>query len=196
MRKRKDHGFTILEIIAVIAIMAILAGISIPQYQRMVNKGRQQGAIAGLTSVFMAEKNFAAENRSYTTCLGSIGVRVAASQKKYYAFGFNGAGIQNSCGLAGSNLKCNVDAWDNGAIVSSCATNTADVDYVGANVNNYCPSNVCSAPANGLNLATQPSDITNSTFLARASGGVGAGSNWDRWTIDQTGTPINTQSGI
>src|SRR5580693_9335199 len=90
---QKNRGFTIIEIMVIVAIMAILAGISIPQYQKMVNKGNQQGAVAALTSVYMSEKNFAAENRTYTACISSIGVN-APPGARWYSFGFNGANLQ------------------------------------------------------------------------------------------------------
>src|SRR3954466_4505231 len=101
MRKwilRDKSGFTMLEIMAVLAILGILAGLTIPKFQRMVYKANQKSAIVALTSAYIAEKNFAAENNTYTTCLRNIGMNNSAV--RWYTVGINGNAIGATCGPA------------------------------------------------------------------------------------------------
>src|SRR5579885_1939373 len=163
---KNNRGFTIIEIMVIVAIMAILAGISIPQYQRMVNKGNQQGAVAALTSTYMAEKNFAAENHTYTSCLSSIGVVApgGTNSKQWYTFGFNGQDLGASCGPNGA-YNCNTSAWDEGAAVATCVTCAggascgAGSDYFKAT---YANNTTAGVPDNRF-LGTLSSDMTNTT---------------------------------
>jgi prepilin-type N-terminal cleavage/methylation domain-containing protein len=181
---KKERGFTLVELIVIMVIIGIAAGLSIPKYQKMVYKGNQQGAVAGLTSIYMAQKNFAAENHTYTTCIKKIGITDPPG-RRYYSYGFNTAWVQASCGMAG-NASCNTSAWDEGAVVENCAA--AD-GYIAADTRS-APETGTPLPTN-VHLGTTSGDMTNTAFTARAAGNIGSVSGYDRWTIDQSGTPIN-----
>jgi prepilin-type N-terminal cleavage/methylation domain-containing protein len=189
---KENRGFTIIEILVVVAVLAILAGISIPQYQRMVNKGNQQGAVAALTSVYMAEKNFAAENHTYTACISAIGVAAPpASAKNWYTYGFYGTTLGANCGPSGG-YNCNVDAWDEGAAVATCTTGSVGTDFFNANVE----GDPAASMPTGANLGTLATDMSNTTFTARAVGNLSSKSNYDRWMIDSTGQTVNTVNNL
>lgn len=54
-RKRKTNGgFTLVELICVIAIMAILIAVAVPSYQNMQNKSAEQVAMANARSEYSA----------------------------------------------------------------------------------------------------------------------------------------------
>ena len=55
-------GFTLIELMVVIAIVAILAGIAFPFYQEHINKTRRAEAMAALTSAAAAFERFKASN--------------------------------------------------------------------------------------------------------------------------------------
>jgi type IV fimbrial biogenesis protein FimT len=50
MNKHKNAGFTLLELMMVVAIMGVLAGIAIPSYQDMLERNRLKEAVEGLKS--------------------------------------------------------------------------------------------------------------------------------------------------
>lgn len=73
-QKSNSKGFTLVELMMVIAIIGILAVIAIPSYQNYVQRGFRADAIADLEKVMSASTQFYTENRTYTTTIGSGGL--------------------------------------------------------------------------------------------------------------------------
>ena len=68
---RRQRGFTLLELMIVVAIVAILAAIALPSYQEYVRAGRRGDAMNQVGSLQMALERWRAENPSYANCSGS-----------------------------------------------------------------------------------------------------------------------------
>ena len=71
---KKMAGFTLVELMVVVAIIGILAAIAIPNYQRYQSRSRQSEAKVALSSVYTAEPGFFAEVGTFTECIKRIGV--------------------------------------------------------------------------------------------------------------------------
>ena len=63
--KKYNVGFTILELVVVIAIIGILGAIGVPAYQGYVAKAKETKAQNTLQSIYMMEKNFFTQNYCY-----------------------------------------------------------------------------------------------------------------------------------
>ena len=69
--RRKQHGFTMIEILVTVAAVAILAAIAIPQYGEYVTRSSLVEAHAGLGSYRVLMEQYYQDNRNYgtgTTC--------------------------------------------------------------------------------------------------------------------------------
>jgi type IV pilus assembly protein PilE len=70
--RQHSHGFTLVELMIVVAIIAILAAIAIPNYLKQIQQSRRTSAKTALLDVSSREERYYAVNNSYTT-LANLG---------------------------------------------------------------------------------------------------------------------------
>lgn len=84
-------GFTLLEVMIAVAVVAILAAIAYPGFQSQVRKARRSDAIAAIGAVQQAEERWRASHPSYTGTLGAGGLNVQTlSREGYYTLAITG----------------------------------------------------------------------------------------------------------
>jgi len=70
------YGFTLVELMIIVAIVAVLAAVAIPAYSNYVNRARQSEALEALMRAKMDQEAFWADNNRYAGtvgCLASFG---------------------------------------------------------------------------------------------------------------------------
>lgn len=170
---KNQKGFSLVELMVVVAIIGILAAIGIPSMQKYMAKARQSEAKTTLSSLYTTEKAFFAEYNIYTGDFGALGFQ-PEGQLRYEA-GFAGAGTLTP----------------------------SSYGYTGSTTGLFTVSTVCDAPGTGVGARTRPcimtaeslsADITDATnptqgtFIAAASALIYTGNGntqADVWLIDQ-----------
>ncbi len=71
---RRARGFTLIELIIALAIVAIIAAIALPAYQNSVIKSRRADAMAAISNVQQAQERWRGNNAAYSTSLTDLGV--------------------------------------------------------------------------------------------------------------------------
>jgi len=67
MRKVKEGGFTLIELMITVAIVAILAAIAYPSYTSHIQKGARRAAQAQILDIANRQQQYLLANRGYAT---------------------------------------------------------------------------------------------------------------------------------
>lgn len=70
---RQEHGFTLIELMIVIAIIGIIAAIALPSYQSYVLKSDRIYAVSALQKLSSEQQRFRLQNNIYATNLTQLG---------------------------------------------------------------------------------------------------------------------------
>ena len=130
--KRREVGFTLIELMIVVAIIAILATIAFPAYNDYVRKARRADAQANMLDIQIKQERYRGYNNSYATASSlSSASLVIEENNGYYLFSItsvssnaytivadpiNSTSQNQDCGGANltldqSNTKLPADCW-------------------------------------------------------------------------------------
>ena len=161
---RNQKGFSLVELMVVVAIIGILAVIGIPQYQKFMSKARQAEAKSHLNAIFQGESSFFTEYNMYSNNMQAIGAAAVGTGLRYNA-GFDIVACTNyvpipapALGVAADNDMRSVSPqatyyWalqpDLGTAITACVSTQGAQVYTagawgnptntvqGANLNNF-----------------------------------------------------------
>lgn len=84
MKAAKKRGFTLIELVITMAIIAVLASIAVPSYQDSVRKSRRKDAEAALMNLQIQQEKWRANNPAYTTFITDLRTTVPSNVLAYY----------------------------------------------------------------------------------------------------------------
>ena len=202
MIRLKAKGFTLIELMIVVAIIGILASIAIPNYTKYQAKARTSEAKIQLAAAYTAEKSFLVEYSSFTGCLGAAGYApdlgtAGAVSQRFYSTGLTAAGVTTTtCGPTGV-LGCNV-TWSNGNPICASleGTSGAGAPPLVANGTFWQASRAAAGTMTPTLIADSPATpVTSTTFTIGAAGRINSnGGIVDQWTINDG--KVVTQAAI
>jgi prepilin-type N-terminal cleavage/methylation domain-containing protein len=138
----KRSGFSLIELMVVVAIIAFLAMIAVPNFNRFLAKAKRAEAYMNLSSIYAAEKAYYAEHGKYSDVLnGEGGIGWKPEGKTYYTYGFAGADGRNhfvgKLGASGAQLQGS-RADKNGFVVVAAGDidGDGDADIITVDENN------------------------------------------------------------
>lgn len=96
MRSR-SRGFTLIEVMLVVLVVAVLAAIALPSYRNQVIKANRSGAQQFMSDVSNRQEQFLLDKRSYTNTIGSGGLNTTPASDVAVNYTFAAATTGNDC---------------------------------------------------------------------------------------------------
>ena len=69
---RRDEGFSLIELLIVVAIIGIIAAIAVPQLMNAMDRGRQRRSMADMRNIATANGTLRVDTGSYGATLGAL----------------------------------------------------------------------------------------------------------------------------
>jgi type IV pilus assembly protein PilE len=87
MMIKRERGFSLIELMIVVIIVAILTAVALPSYFNQVQKSRRAEAKSALTQIATMQEQFRTEQNRYTSDLTDLGLAAAGwndTENGYY----------------------------------------------------------------------------------------------------------------
>tara|TARA_R110001592_G_scaffold52511_7_gene160666 strand:+ start:7985 stop:8416 length:432 start_codon:yes stop_codon:yes gene_type:complete len=121
MNRKAESGFTLIELMIVVAIIGILAAIVYPSYANSVKKTKRSDAQITLSRAATLQEREYTQNNGYTTTIADIGG--ATSDEGYYTISVS---TTTACGISCFFLSATPVAGGPQASDADCWTITLD----------------------------------------------------------------------
>ncbi len=84
-KQKRDAGFTLIELMIVVAIIGILAAIAIPNFMKYQAKSKQSEAKLNLSAIYTSETSYLGENAGFGT-FSQIGFAPTGTPRQIYTY--------------------------------------------------------------------------------------------------------------
>ena len=180
--KRQD-GFTLVELMVVVAIIGLLSAVAVPNFKKYQAKAKMSEAKLQLSSLYTAETAFFSDYNMYANCLRYMGYDPDRERNnRYYAIGFPAAVTARNANAHNAALNSGMlaaDCPDTGAAVDGTNNLTNSASYFLANkgIGGTIANAVAAMTGNAAGAAGavgSQADQANMTFTAGAIGYISA----------------------
>jgi type IV pilus assembly protein PilE len=131
MSARRQHGFTLIELMIVVTIIGLLAAVAVPAYQDYVRKGNRAVAKTKLMELAARQEQYFSDNKVYAADLTLLGVAAnpmsVDARGSWVAVGSTAALYTISAATSNANMSFTLTATATGGQSSDsakCATLT------------------------------------------------------------------------
>lgn len=190
----QSSGFTLVELMIVVAIIGVLSAVAVPNFQKYQAKAKTSEAKVQLAAAYTAEQAFFGDFGIYHSCLDYMGYNPADEvNSRYYAVGIN-----VTAAIAGAAHTSAVNSGMSGTICPAGLTPSNGLTFFAAGKTIGAIGAIAAPVAADTSLGTQASDTTM-TFTIGAAGIVSSkattATTSSRWSMNQDKVMTNTSVG-
>jgi len=110
-KSRRRAGFTLIEVMVVVATIGVISSIAIPSLQKYVWRAQRNEAYLNLNGIYKAQVTYFTENGNYADDFNSLGFEILGSQRldpqtiqsQYYTYTLDA--FANTDGLTNGNYQ-------------------------------------------------------------------------------------------
>ena len=141
---RRDEGFTLIELMVVVMIIAVLIAIAIPSFLGFRESAQDRGAQSEVRNVLLAEKAFWLENGDYTETAADI----TAFEPSAVLDASPANGVYIDLNVADTDVVCISRTSDSGTTFSVWESSASGTWYGATDLSAAdCPDTATGAPA-------------------------------------------------
>ena len=123
---KKQNGFTLIELMVVVAIIGVLSAIAYPSYQSYMKKSARADAKVGLSKLADKQERFYLQNNTYTTAFTSAGLNTSSvSEEGYYDFTISSTDLVSGFIITATPVTGKSQANDTGCTVMTLSSTGA-----------------------------------------------------------------------
>lgn len=104
MSHPSKRGFTLIELMVVVAIIGVLASIALPNFMKFQARAKQSEPNANLRAAYTAEKAYFQEKDTYSSCIGKIGFHPERGNRYKYDLGATRLTAEAACNTSETRL--------------------------------------------------------------------------------------------
>jgi len=121
---KKQNGFTLIELMIVVAIIGILSAIAYPSYQSYMKKSARADAKVGLTKLADKQERFYLQNNTYTATIADLNTSTT-SEEGYYDFTISSTDLVSGFIITATAVTGKSQANDTGCTVMTLSSTGA-----------------------------------------------------------------------
>jgi type IV pilus assembly protein PilA len=168
---KSNKGFSLVELMIVVAIIGVLAAIAVPNFKRFQMKAKQSEAKSSLSAMYTAQKAFQAEWGMYFGDFADVGYAPEGMLKYRVGFTATAGTLSAQYPIAARRSQ------------AARAANTSTQGFCGANAIN---ANNCGEDRIYTNQALPPAALSVNAFVVGAASDIEPSTTGiDQWTLNQ-----------
>ena len=173
LKVRTQSGFTLVELMVVVAIIGILSAVAIPNFKQYQAKSKTSEAKLQLAALYSAQLATAADFDTYASCLAYIGYNPSGEQlARYFSVGVAAYAFPSGVSAAINNAGC--------VQTSASGTNWFPAGKAGTGA----PTTTLPTHSTLTIATSQTAFVAGAEGIIRTDGSTANGAT-SQWAIDQ-----------